>query len=265
MKTFTDKDKLGIILILAIASAILAIMIATAFLGAQAKADKDNCIDPVTFKTAILIDRSDSVTVQSSKEIVRRVLDHVRHVVPVNGRVAIFEINGTSRINLIPIFAACKPKAEGNRLYENKRSIEKTFLRSFEQPLGLALARQSDPTATSPLSETIIDISLSDHLHAKRSNLIIFSDLMQNSENTSIYGCADAAFAIRQFRERRAGAKERPEFKNTAIILNLVPREGIGRDVVKCRDGFWAWFFGDNEGAGSNLETTYLPGGAAIR
>jgi hypothetical protein len=62
----------------------------------------------------------------------------------------------------------------------------------------------------------------------------------------------------------RSPRNPHPTFKNTAITLDFIPREGIGQNTLRCRTGFWAWFFGDNEGTNASLTPDYLPGGARI-
>lgn len=265
MPALTRKDKNGLILLGAIL-AVVAVIVFLALRDANRQpAGPDNCIVPVKAKTVILIDRSDAITEQGAEEIVRRSLDFVRDNVGVNERVSIFEVTDVSERSLKPRFSVCKPPATGNRLNEDKRAIEKKFVKSFQKPLEEALRLAAAESKASPISEALIDLSLSDYLRAERSNLIVFSDLLQNSGNTSLYGCSSGSMAIAEFRAHRAGAMERPAFRNTAVFLNIVPREGLGHAVVQCRDGFWTWFFGDNSGRHAGLQTTFLPGGAVVR
>lgn len=265
MQALTRKDKHGLILL----SGILAVVALIVFFAVSAAdrlpAGPDNCIAPVKAKTIILIDRSDAITEQGAEEIVRRSLDFVRDNVDVNERVSIFEVTDISERSLKPRFSACKPPATGNRLNEDKRAVEKKFVQSFQKPLQDALTAAAAESQVSPISEALIDLSLSDYLRAEQSNLLVFSDLLQNSRNTSLYGCSSGSAAIADFRNRRAGAMERPVFRNTAVFLNIVPREGLGHAVVQCRNGFWRWFFGDNSGPTAAVQATFLPGGAAVR
>jgi hypothetical protein len=157
------------------------------------------------------------------------------------------------------------PQRDGSDLTENRRKIQRQFAERFTKPLDAALAGTPAKSDSSPISEAVSDLSASEFLGAPTNRLIIFSDMLQNSDNASLYGCTSAKAAIVDFRSHRAGAIERPTFQNTAVELHVIPREGIGAETVKCRDGFWAWFFGNDDGADAGLTMKMLPGGARIQ
>ena len=265
MAALTRKDKNGLALMGGVLAVLAAVLLLAINDGDRLPAGPDNCHASVKAKTVILIDGSDVITAQGSEEIVRRSLDFVREHVGVDERVSIFEVTDVSQRSLKPRFSACKPPATGNRLNQDTRAVEKKFVQSFQKPLEDALAASGAESSVSPISEAVIDLSLSDYLRAERSNLLVFSDLLQHSRNTSLYGCSSGRAAIADFRAHRAGAMERPVFRNTGVYLNIVPREGLGHSVVRCRDGFWQWFFGDNSGPGAGLQTSFLPGGAVVQ
>jgi hypothetical protein len=265
MASLSRKDKHGLVLIGAVLAALLALFAVNYQLSNKPKADERNCIVPVTDKTVILIDRSDDTPTQTLDEIVARIKDYVATRAAQNELISIFEITPTSRTRLSPVFSSCLPQKDGNDLYQNRRAIQKFFEERFEAPLDAALAKPPSRSNTSPISEVITDLAASEHLNAAHSRLMVFSDLMQNSDNTSLYGCTSSSDAIAHFRQKRAGAIERPTFKNTSVELHVIPREGIGEATVACRNGFWAWFFGDNEGDGAGLELKPLPGGARVK
>lgn len=265
MVGLSEKDKRGLALIVGLVVFLLVIGGVALKLGGGPKPGEDNCINPVTNKTVVLIDRSDAVSDQTTTEIVNRVQAFVRDKTAVNELVSVFEVSDISTRSLKPLFSACKPKATGNRLIENTRRIAKRFAERFEKPLREALRRTGAVSSSSPISEAVIDLSLSEYMRGDRVNLLVFSDLMQNSRNATLYGCTTSRAAIEEFRRQRSGAQERPEFRNTAVTLHVIPREGLGESVVECRTGFWAWFFGNNAGDGAGLDTSYLPGGAALK
>jgi hypothetical protein len=264
MSALSKKDRQGIGLI-ALVVVIAGLLIAyNLSLSSRAKPDALNCISPVTKKSVFVIDQSDSIPGQTSIEILRRIRNAITSDVSANELVTIIQITDGSRTHLEPIFSKCKPAEDGNELTDNVRQIRKRFADEFEKPLEAALATATPKSSTSPIGEVLIDLSLSDYLRGVTNRLFVFSDLMQNSANTSLYRCSDSKQAIAEFKARRAGAVERPTFKNTAISLNFIPREGIGREAVRCRTGYWSWFFGDNEGPNASLTPDYLPGGAKI-
>jgi hypothetical protein len=265
MASFSKKDRQGFLIIAGVA---LVLLVAFAFsyrMSNKPKLDERSCPASIARSTAIVIDRSDDTPAQTLNEVLARTKRFVAETAQQGELVSLFEISGTSRTSLKPVFSACVPQRDGNDIYENRRKIQRTFSERFSKPLESALAAEPTKSDSSPISEAVIDLSASEYLSAPANRLIVFSDMLQNSDNATLYGCTAAKTAIAEFRSHRAGAIERPTFRNTAIELNVIPREGIGRETVKCRDGFWAWFFGDNEGTDAGLTLRMLPGGARIQ
>jgi hypothetical protein len=265
MASFSKKDQQGLFLIAGVA---VLVVLAFAFGYHQSnrpKLDGRSCPADIARATVIVIDRSDDTPSQTLDEMVARTRRFVTEVAQEGELVSLFEISGASRTSLKPVFSACMPQRDGSDIYENRRKIQRAFVDRFARPLEAALAAKPVRSDSSPISEAVIDLSASEYLSAPVNRLIVFSDLLQNSPNASLYGCSSARSAIADFRSHRAGAIERPTFRNAAIELNIIPREGIGRATVACRDGFWAWFFGDDEGSDAGLTTRMLPGGARVK
>lgn len=265
MATFSKKDQQGFLLIAAVA---VLVVIAFAFSYRQSnrpKLDERSCPADIIRATAIVIDRSDDTPSQTLDEIVARTKRFVTEGAQQGELVSLFEISGASRTALKPVFSACVPQRDGSDLTENRRKIQRQFAERFTKPLDAALAGTPVKSDSSPISEAVSDLSASEFLGAPTNRLIIFSDMLQNSDNASLYGCTSAKAAIAGFRSHRAGAIERPTFRNTAIELHVIPREGIGAETVRCRDGFWAWFFGDDDGVDAGLTMKMLPGGARVQ
>ena len=265
MPALTKKDRQGLMLMGAVAVLMIALFALSARLSDKPKLDERSCQSSITRKTAILIDRSDDAPTQTVDEIVSRVKGFVSDRAQEGELVSLFEVSGQSRTSLAPVFSACVPRRDGNDLYENRRKIQRYFDQRFARPLERALSRASVQSDSSPISEAIIDLSASSYLDAGANRLIVFSDLLQHSANASLYGCSDAKDAIAAFRANRAGAIERPTFRNTAVELNVIPREGVGAAGVRCRDGFWTWFLGDAAGPQAGVEIRMLPGGARVQ
>ncbi len=265
MSTLSKKDKQGFLLIAGVAVLVLALFVANYQRSNKPKLDERSCSADIARSTTVVIDRSDDTPSQTLDEILARTKRFVSEHAQEGELVSLFEISGSSRTSLKPVFSACLPQRDGNDLYENRRKIQRYFDERFAKPLDQALAHPPVRSESSPISEAIIDLSASQYLAAPANRLIVFSDLLQNSPNASLYRCSSAKAAIADFKSHRAGAIERPSFRNVAIELNVIPREGLARDVVACRDGFWAWFFGDDDGPEAGLTTKMLPGGARIQ
>jgi hypothetical protein len=264
MGNLSAKDQQGIAIIAVVIAVAIGMVAYNSHLSARAKPDERNCVAPISRKTVFVIDQSDAIPSQTITEIRNRALQTVANDVQANELVSVYLVSDEARTRLTAIFSACKPEQQGSELTEDVKAIKRRFKENFQKPLEAALSLHPPKSVASPLAEVIVDLSLSDHLRAPDNRLVVFSDMMQNSSNTSLYQCADAKSAIANYREHRSGAVQRPTFKNTDVRLNFIPREGVGPEVAACRTGFWSWFFGDNEGPNSNLATDYLPGGAKI-
>ena len=260
----TDKDKKGLWLIGAVAAVFVALIGVKFSLDRTPKAGPDNCVGEPVANTVFLLDFSEQVPVQTHDEIVARAMAHVRDRVQVNERVSVFTITALSKKELTPVVALCRPAEGGNRAIEDVRAIRKRFQEKFERPLRATLATVPGDSDESPIAQALIDISLSQYLRGPSNSLLVFSDMLENTPQFTLYHCASPSTAVARFRESRRGALERPHFQNTSVVLNVVPRLNQSRDTLACRDALWAWFFGDNDGPNAKLSSDYLPGGAPM-
>lgn len=257
---FSAKDRQGLYMIGGAVVVMLALFGFKLAKSGGAKPGPDGCIGEPTSNTVIVLDHSEAITDQTKAEITARSLAHVRRAA-VNERVTVFAISDISRKSLIPVFSRCKPREDGNRLYESTKGIKKSFEKEFVQPLENALAKPSENGKESPIAQALIDVSLSHYLRGEQNSLLIFSDMMEHTPpKFSLYTCSDPAKTIPQFKESRKGAQERPKFSNAAVYLHVIPRADLPKVGLQCREKLWPWFFGDNEGAGAKFDFDYLPG-----
>ena len=91
------------------------------------------------------------------------------------------------------------PQKDGNDLYEHRKSIKKFYDERFAKPLAEALKRPATTSKTSPVAEVLTDLSASDVMQSSSTRLMVFSDMMQNSDNVSLYGCRDGLSAIAEY------------------------------------------------------------------
>ena len=257
----SKKDKQGLLLIAGVLLVLIAIFAVKLNLDAKPKPGADNCVGPILFNTVVVLDHSERITDQTSDEIIARAMTYIHANVKVNERVSIFTISDLSKAALKPLVSLCRPPDDGNRVTEYLPLIHKRFEQNFEQPIRDVLKLVPGNEKESPIAQTIIDISLSQYLRGSANTLLIFSDMLENTAKFSLYRCTSGGDAIPQYRASRRGAKERPDFKNTKVVLNLIPRLNQGQGTLQCRDQLWTWFFGDNSGAQAGLSFDYLPGG----
>lgn len=260
----SKKDKHGIWLIGVVLAALIGVFVVKATLDSKPKPGPDNCVGEITANTVILLDHSEKIPTQTLDEIASRTMAHIRESVKINERVSIFTISELTKQNLKPLVSLCRPPDEGNRAIENVAQIRKRFQERFEKPVREALAIAPGNSSESPIAQAVTDISLSQYLRGKSNSLLIFSDMLENTNKFSLYKCSSSEDIVSRYRDSRRGAMERPEFKNTSVALNLVPRLDQPKMTIKCRDTLWVWFFGNNSGSQASLKVDYLPGGPAV-
>jgi hypothetical protein len=227
---------------------------------------KPEICDPnVKSKTVILIDKSEGVAKQTLSEVVNRSLELIASDQVKEGeKVSIFDISTDSKRNLQPIFEGCKPRATGNAVIENAKKVRRDF-KKFREALEEHLSKEITGSTESPIAQAVTDISLNHKYFVSddATHLVIFSDMVENTINPkfSLYSCGSGKDAIEKYRSLKTGTMVRPKFENVKIDLNLFPRAGMSKEIVTCRDLFWAWFFGDTTCKSAEcLKSTYLPG-----
>jgi hypothetical protein len=221
----------------------------------------DGCLNNTTRNTVVLLDYSDSISRQTRDEIESRAMAWVTDSVMEGERVSVFIASAESIDSLQPVFTKCRPPADGNMAISNVRAIRRAFENEFNGPLKKILGAPAASSTKSPLAQVLIDLSLSRFMRTDTTTLLVFSDLLEhNPPRFSLYSCTDPDMVVADFRASRAGMKERPEFRNLRVMLNIIPRGGLDRTTLRCRDSLWMWFFGDNQGTGARLDPSYLPG-----
>lgn len=226
---------------------------------------KPVCDPAVKSKTVIIIDHSEAVATQTLDAIVERAWSLVEDETREGEMVSVFNLSKMTRKELKPSFSSCKPRKDGSRSTEDVRRIKREFEEKFKKPLRAELAAPIGNSDESPIAQALVDLSLDDlrFRSGDVTRLVVFSDFIENSPEFSMYKCQDPANAIGQFRASRLGAVERPTFRNVDVRMNVIPRRNISKAALQCRDKFWPWFFGDNQGSckrQSCLTPDFLPG-----
>lgn len=260
----TSRDKQGIWLIAAVVAVLIGLLTLKAVLDNKPKPGADNCVGAVTRNTVIVLDHTEKINHQTLEEIASRAIAHVTEHVKVNERVSVFTVSDLSKKSLKPVLSLCRPPDDGNRAVEDVQGIRKRFQQNFAKPLRETLTTSPGDSLESPIAQALTDISLSQYLRGNQNSLLVFSDMLENTKGFSLYKCSSPADVIVRYRQSRRGAMERPEFVNTSIVLNLIPRLNQTATSIKCRDLLWSWFFGNNSGAQAGFKFDYLPGGAPM-
>lgn len=253
------KDDKGRLLLVGVAAILLGIL-GWKMIETKPPPDREGCTGPIERSIVVLLDHSEETTEQTHQEIISRVLKHVTESPP-NTLVAVYSITKASKAQLKPSFSRCRPQDSGNRFVENPTTIKRQFEQSFLAPLREVISKKIEVSEESPLAQAITDISLTRHLRAPTNTLLVFSDLLENTNKFSLYKCTQGTTAVEDFRRTRQGAKERPEFTNTTVELHVIPRYDLAPTALNCRGRFWNWFFGDNKGPHATVSIDLLPGG----
>lgn len=255
-----QKDKHGYMILGGVLAVVIAVFGVQVYLSSKPKPNPDtNCVGKPSRTTVILIDRSDGLAKQTQAEIVSRALQHIAEKVETNERVSIFTVSALSRQDLTPAFSKCKPQQERNVLTEGA-GVEKRFTENFQKPLETALSTVGNTSDSSPIAQAITDLSLKEELSGDHKSLLIFSDMLEYTKEFSLYACTDPQSAIAKYRVSRGGRSEKPEFANTEVFVNLVPRDTKNNGAVDCRSSFWTWFFSGASGTNNYLKISRLPG-----
>lgn len=257
-----NSDRQRAYLYFAISAGIIGlILIGRLALKPPAVDGETGCTEKIENKTVFLIDHTEGIPEQTRREIIARSTKYILDdtMVKEGDLVSIFFLTELSKNNLVPAFMRCKPRKEGNAATEDAKKIRKEFETKFLTPVRDLLEGPIPTSPQSPVGQAIIDLSLSDQLRgAPNANLIIFSDLIENSDSFSMYHCP--ADAIAQWNVLRIGAVARPTFTNVRVQAHVIPRRYLSKESITCRDKFWVWFFGDNAGPKASFTPDDLPG-----
>jgi len=177
---------------------------------------------------------------------------------------------GVQRVNLFstaavhgdastPIFSACTSRAALASLFR-LHGTDPHLKTQFADKVNTEMTVRRTVLPSSPLTQVVADLSVSQYLRAPQNTLVVFSDLVEKSNGLSLLECRDPQDAVRTYRAARAGGVERPTFKNVSVDLNVIPDTGIQPATGQCRKTFWNWYFGDVEGVNAHVTMNYLPG-----
>lgn len=250
------------IAVIAACIATLGILLAAPKLMKGPPVDPDTgCTADIPRRTVILLDHSEKISSQTRNEISIRAMRAATEKAITGELITVFYASSVSKKDLTPAFSRCKPKIDVNPLTESERVVTNNYKKKYMAPLENAIKADITGSKESPLAQAIVDLSLIDQLRTnKPANLIVFSDMWEYTDKFSLYQCESSKNAIASYQASRGANTSRPKFRNVNIELNVIPREVKGVSSQKCRDGFWAWFFGDNEGPHSSLSKLDLPG-----
>ncbi len=198
---------------------------------------------------AVLLDLTDPLTGQQSARLATLLEKRVERVP--EGALVTFGAVSSDEGRRGSLFAACKPGdgSQASQIYENPGMIRARFDSEFMTPLRTVLDETIRTAAedTSPIMESlqalIADTPAFETSGGPRE-IVIVSDLLQNSETLSFY----RGEGWETLRDSGATSRLARNLNGVVVSVMLVPRPGAGARALGQVDGFWARYF-DQQGA----------------
>ena len=151
--------------------------------------------------------------------------------------------------SLAPVISLCRPKSDGNVLFENPKRIHERYIQRFRQPLDDTLRGRTAATTSdiSPIMESIKAVCVAAFGALPRdapAHLLVVSDMIQNSKVLNHYRQRD----FDAFSHSPGYAQVLADCHRASVnVLYLVrPRDQRVQD--RMHQLFWEKFF-DHENA----------------
>lgn len=241
---------------------LIAVVLLFKFATAKEKVNKHtNCPKQIIRESVFILDRSSTIAEQTKNEIQARIRKLINEKVHEGERITFYEVNDRAYTELKPLIINkegldfCKPKLDVNDLVENQSLATKRYESKIKTLLEMEHLKNRGTLSSSPIAQVIFDVSLSQHMNNRFISFYLFSDLMENSKEVSLYGCHDGKTAVSQYVSSRTGRAQRPSFKNISHFeIHRIPTKNSSQ-VISCRNHFWNWFFGDIQKSEEVTET----------
>jgi hypothetical protein len=207
---------------------------------------------------AMLLDLTDPLTPQQGARLATMIKQRVENLP--EGTLVSFGVVSSDETRLGSLFAACHP-GDGrmaSQIYQNPAMIRARFDREFMTPL-LEVLGDTIRTAEediSPIMESLqalIAATPAFETGGGMRELVIVSDLLQNSETISFYrgeGWDD-------LRRSDGTGRLARNLSGVEVSVVRVPRPGAGARALERVDDFWARYF-DQQGARAPISVTPL-------
>ncbi|TGY89729.1 hypothetical protein E5163_00885 [Marinicauda algicola] len=246
------KDIIGIFNLIVVAGVLGAISYAALVLQ-PAEYDPDTLclVGEKPAHTVLVIDKTDLYT-PAQTEAIRQLVLQARDRLAIGQRLSLYELDARGELEETP-FSLCNPGRgeQINPLYRNPSRVEARYQALFEDPLQDVLADLVEPrnAPASPIIEALARIAREDAFDATTPgrDIILVSDMLQNSALFSVYGAARYDLAGRLPDPRDVAAQVEREFgyglRGVAIEIHLIPREGWEGQQAGIIQAYWSEVF----------------------
>ena len=205
-----------------------------------------DCHQAPAGKVVFLIDQTDSVNPLTSEEIKNRPViflgnfnhehnpkDYPELDTPINSLVSLFNIESDYK-NVIPVFKGCRPQkgSDTNAIENDQRAVDENYKKKFLDKILPFLFVDSRSDIASPILETLDAISRTSYFSylgkdKPKTKVIIFSDLIQHTDQLSLYGChtaKDAEKLLQKYSKSRLNAVKE-SYAQVDVVLNVIVRD----------------------------------------
>lgn len=220
--------------------AIIALLIAGGFVAFQfikpAPYDEQTlCLlsDEMPPHTAIILDKTDEYD-ERQAELISSLIRRTRDRLEIGERLSLFELDAEGQFDPRGEFSLCNPGRGGqvNPLFRNPGMIEERYAELFEAPMDAVIEDLVVPkeAPASPILEAIARLAQTENFStdAPARNIVIVSDMLQNSDLFSAYGGGGAlptnmpdARDVAEQVDRRYGRS----LSGVEIEIRLIPRD----------------------------------------
>jgi hypothetical protein len=197
---------------------------------------------------AVLLDRSDVITPLQAQRI-RQVFDQIIENAAVGERIDLYVLAADGTQALAPKVTMCRPKSEGNELYENSARIRDRYINGFKKPLEDALAPMMAPVTSpsSPIMESVKAMCVAAFGNLPKgapAQMTIASDMIQFSPLLDQYRQRD----FKKFESTSAYKEVLADCHHARVDVLYLVRARDVRVQDRLHQLFWERFF-DHENA----------------
>lgn len=223
---------------------------AIAWAGMSMPGPMPECSQAVpTEEVIFLIDSTDPLSAEQQRFVAGKVQEAADRLA-VGGRLRLvqFDPRADGSSLLSEAEPLCKPR-DGSRasfLTENGRLLDRFFKERFQAPLKVAVAglNQGHPAETTPLLEGLHALAkrLAGTAQSSRRELVIVSDLLQNSKLISFYrGVPSFVDLARQDSVYLQGLED--GFRGLGVVVYRLKDRSVGRQQATALPQFWEQYF----------------------
>ena len=230
-----------------------------------AVAGKRRDLDPVTLCPAnpdsvavLLVDVTDPMNPAQRQDFTNQ-LTVLKNSIPRYGQLTVAKVDATAEKLLAPVIVRCNPGtgSDEDEATGDPAAVQKLWDERFDAPLEKAFAQLTAASGAdhSPIMESIQSVNLTElqtpAVKGKPRRLVVVSDLLQNTSESSFYGRLPAP---EEFLKNVAFQKARTDLKEIEIELWMLQRPDSAQTQPRALADLWDAIISKQ---GGNLKRIY--------